>query len=88
MTLLSFQELLQPTVVEVVSPVNPIVEVVTHVNSIVEVVSAGPQGTQGPNSIGGYGFEINALAAGDLLVFGGSAWENSNKTVLTDGGNF
>ncbi len=67
--------LLQPTTLEVIK----------QETSIVEVISSGPQG---PNSIGGHGFSINSLAVGDLLVFGGSAWENSNKTVLTDGGNF
>lgn len=48
----------------------------------------GPPGLPGPNSIGGYGFEVTDLASGDVLSFGGEAWVNARRASLTDGGNF
>lgn len=50
--------------------------------------ATGATGEPGPNSIGGYGFSLSNLTAGDLLAFGGSAWTNTSQPTLTDGGNF
>lgn len=58
---------------------------------LVNVVAAGPQGPQGPPglaTIGGYGFNIAGLTAGDVLSFSGSAWYNRDDESVTDGGNF
>lgn len=49
---------------------------------------AGPSGPPGPSTIGGYGFNITNLQPQDVLMFGGSAWENTPQTEITDGGNF
>lgn len=48
----------------------------------------GPQGIAGPNSIGGYGFDIDGLEINDLLQFKGVAWENVPQETIVDGGNF
>ncbi|MGI9143331.1 MAG: hypothetical protein ACR2IJ_09115 [Fluviibacter sp.] len=48
----------------------------------------GIQGIPGPNTIGGYGFQLAALSVGDHLRFAGNFWENTSSTSLTDGGNF
>lgn len=48
----------------------------------------GPQGSPGPNTVGNYGFAINALQPGDHLEFAGSNWVNVAKQTLSDGGNF
>lgn len=48
----------------------------------------GPAGPPGPNTIGGYGFNIANLQPYDVLMFGGAAWENTPQTEITDGGNF
>lgn len=48
----------------------------------------GPAGPPGPNTIGGYGFNIVNLQPYDVLMFGGAAWENTPQTEITDGGNF
>lgn len=48
----------------------------------------GPPGPAGPSEIGGYGFNISGLQPFDVLMFGGSAWENTPQTEITDGGNF
>lgn len=56
-----------------------------------QVTMSGTPGLQGPASlpaIGGYGFDIDSLAAGDVLQFGGSAWRNTPQQQITDGGNF
>lgn len=50
--------------------------------------ATGPAGPAGPNSIGGYGFSISSLTSQDMLIFNGSAWANTAKTNITDGGNF
>jgi len=50
--------------------------------------AAGPAGPPGPNTIGGYGFNIVGLQPYDVLMFGGAAWENTPQTEITDGGNF
>ncbi len=52
---------------------------------VIEVVAVGPAG---PNAVGGFGFEIQELQAGDLLRFRGDAWANAAEINLTDGGNF
>jgi hypothetical protein len=52
------------------------------------VINRGLIGPSGPNTIGGYGFDIQNLQAQDVLMFGGAAWENTPQTEITDGGNF
>lgn len=52
------------------------------------VPGVGIQGIPGPNTIGGYGFQLAALSVGDQLRFAGNFWENISQTSLTDGGNF
>jgi len=52
------------------------------------VINRGLAGPPGPNTIGGYGFDIQNLQAQDVLMFGGAAWENTPQTEITDGGNF
>lgn len=51
-------------------------------------INRGLSGPPGPNSIGGYGFNIQSLQPQDVLMFGGSAWENTPQVEITDGGNF
>jgi hypothetical protein len=51
-------------------------------------INRGLSGPPGPNSIGGYGFNIQSLQAQDVLMFGGAAWENTPQVEITDGGNF
>ena len=53
-----------------------------------EIISVSAAGPSGPNAVGGFGFEIQELQAGDLLRFSGAAWENAAELNLTDGGNF
>lgn len=48
----------------------------------------GQPGPPGEANIAGYGFNIDQLSQGDMLVFNGSAWSNEHKTSLLDGGNF
>ena len=48
----------------------------------------GPPGLAGEANIAGYGFDINQLILGDMLVFNGSEWVKEHKTSLMDGGNF
>lgn len=48
----------------------------------------GQPGPPGEANIAGYGFNIDQLSEGDMLVFNGSAWGNEHKTSLLDGGNF
>ena len=50
--------------------------------------ASGPAGPAGPNAIGGYEFSITNLTTQDMLIFNGSAWANTAKTNITDGGNF
>jgi hypothetical protein len=73
------------------------VAVNTGTNLTVQVTPVAPQnitinrglsGPAGPNAIGGYGFSIENLQVKDVLMFGGSAWENTPQTEITDGGNF
>lgn len=52
------------------------------------VLDRGISGPPGPNAIGNYGFNIQNLKPKDVLMFGGSAWENTPQTEITDGGNF
>lgn len=52
------------------------------------VIDRGKAGPAGPNTIGGYGFNIQNLQNKDVLMFGGAAWENTPQTEITDGGNF
>ena len=52
------------------------------------VIDRGIAGVAGPNSIGGYGFNIQNLQAKDVLMFGGATWDNTPQTEITDGGNF
>ena len=60
----------------------------------VQLVLAGDQGPPGPPGqpggavIAGYEVDVQALTAGDVLVFKGTAWGNEGKFKLTDGGNF
>ncbi len=71
---------------------------VTHSNNVtLEVtpraavqltIDRSATGPAGPNAIGGYGFSINNLTSQDTLIFNGSAWANTAKTSITDGGNF
>lgn len=51
-------------------------------------IDRGVAGPPGPNSIGGYGFNISNLQPNDVLMFGGTAWFNNPQTEITDGGNF
>lgn len=48
----------------------------------------GVPGVAGPNTIGGYGIQVEMLSVGDQLRFAGNHWENTPSTSLTDGGNF
>jgi len=48
----------------------------------------GPEGKPGPNTIGGFGIQVQMLSVGDQLRFSGNYWENISQTSLTDGGNF
>ena len=48
----------------------------------------GPTGSVEATSIAGFPIDVALLRSGDLLEFDGSAWTNSNKTIITDGGNF
>lgn len=45
-------------------------------------------GGQQPLLVGGYPFVIDDLQNQDMLIFGGTAWNNTPKTNITDGGNF
>ena len=60
----------------------------------VRLISSGDQGPPGPPGppggavIAGYEVDVQALTAGDVLVFKGTAWGNEGKFKLTDGGNF
>lgn len=51
-------------------------------------IDRGVAGPPGPNSIGGYGFNITNPQPYDVLMFGGTAWVNTPQTEITDGGNF
>lgn len=52
------------------------------------VIDRGISGPAGPSAIGNYGFNIQNLQVKDVLMFGGTAWENTPQTEITDGGNF
>lgn len=61
---------------------------VTLTSESFTLISENIQGPPGVSAIGGFGYDIQNLAAGDLLMFNGSAWGNSNKLTISDGGNF
>ena len=64
-------------------------QVVTTTEIVSTIVSVGEQGPRGPiGEVGGYGFAINTLQAGDHLEFAGTQWVNVAKQTLSDGGNF
>jgi hypothetical protein len=52
------------------------------------VLNRGLYGPAGPNTIGGYGFNIQNLQSKDVLMFGTGSWENTPQAEITDGGNF
>ncbi len=51
-------------------------------------IDRGVPGPAGPNTIGGYGFNITSLQPQDVLMFGGAAWINQPQTEIADGGNY
>jgi hypothetical protein len=67
---------------------------IAQVKNVVEITEVGIQGAKGDkgdpgdNYIGGYGVDLQGLAVGDVLQFGGAAWVNTPQTEITDGGNF
>lgn len=48
----------------------------------------GGGGGGAATSIGGSPITTASLQAGDVLIYTGTEWNNSNKTTLVDGGNF
>ena len=50
----------------------------------------GPAGPPGPNTIGGYGFNISGLNDYDALMFRTTTnqWTNIPQEEISDGGNF
>lgn len=46
------------------------------------------RGAPGPNSIGGYPFNIINAQQYDVLMFGVNEWVNTPQVEITDGGNF
>lgn len=50
----------------------------------------GPQGAPGPNTIGGYGFNISGLTDFNALMFRTTTnqWTNIPQEEISDGGNF
>lgn len=71
-----------------VTPVaSSVISVATPPNNNI-TIDRGAAGPAGPNSIGGYGFNISNLQPNDVLMFGGTAWFNNPQTEITDGGNF
>lgn len=77
-----------PSLSVAVQDANNIDVTVTPVARNVITIDRGVAGPPGPNTIGGYGFSISNLQANDVLMFGGSVWENTPQTEITDGGNF
>jgi len=51
---------------------------------------SGPQGAPGPNTIGGYGFNISGLTDFNALMFRTTTnqWTNIPQEEISDGGNF
>ena len=51
---------------------------------------SGAQGPAGPNTIGGYGFNISGLTDFNALMFRTTTnqWTNIPQTEISDGGNF
>ena len=51
---------------------------------------SGPAGPPGPNTIGGYGFNISGLNDYDALMFRTTTnqWTNIPQEEISDGGNF
>ena len=50
----------------------------------------GPQGAPGPNTIGGYGFNISGLTDFNAFMFRTTTnqWTNIPQEEISDGGNF
>jgi hypothetical protein len=46
------------------------------------------RGIPGPNTIGGYPFNIINAQQYDVLMFGVNEWVNTPQIEITDGGNF
>ena len=51
---------------------------------------SGPSGPPGPNTIGGYGFNISGLTDLNALMFRTTTnqWTNVPQEEISDGGNF
>lgn len=88
--------------IQVISEAPPTIELQQSIPATLEVSLAtigprgepgvqgvpGIQGVAGPNTIGGFGIQVETLSVGDQLRFAGNYWENTPSTSLTDGGNF
>ena len=61
---------------------------VTPVPQQVIQINRGVAGPPGPNTIGGYPININAVQPHDVLMFGTNEWVNTPQTEIADGGNF
>ncbi len=44
--------------------------------------------TASQKTLASYAIDVHGLAVDDLLLFNGSAWVNSGKSTISDGGNF
>ena len=88
MTSISVSVVNQNNVDVLVTPVaTNVISVQTPPNNTI-VIDRAAAGPPGPNSIGGYGFNITNLQPNDVLMFGGTSWFNNPQTEITDGGNF
>jgi hypothetical protein len=71
--------------VEVVPPAQQTINISRGVSG-----PQGPQGAPGPNTIGGYGFNISGLTDFNALMFRTTTnqWTNIPQEEISDGGNF
>ena len=78
--------------VQIVDQNNLVVNVTPTANQTITIDRgvSGAQGPAGPNTIGGYGFNISGLTDFNALMFRTTTnqWTNIPQEEISDGGNF
>jgi hypothetical protein len=78
--------------VQIVDQNNLVVNVTPTANQTITIDRGvqGPVGPPGPNTIGGYGFNISGLTDFNALMFRTTTnqWTNIPQEEISDGGNF
>jgi len=78
--------------VQIVDQNNLVVNVTPPANQTITIDRGvqGPVGPPGPNTIGGYGFNISGLTDFNALMFRTTTnqWTNIPQEEISDGGNF